>query len=42
VRREKVDAIKERLAAGAYEVDAKAIAQKLLRSNAELAQTLER
>lgn len=40
VRQEKVDAIKERIAAGEYHIDAKKIAEKLVRSEALLAGTL--
>lgn len=41
VRQEKVDAIKDRLANGEYAIDSKAIAKKLLETDALLAGTLE-
>lgn len=41
VRQEKVDAIKERIAAGEYHIDAKKIAEKLVQNEALLAGTLK-
>lgn len=41
VRQEKIDSIRERLFAGEYTIDSKDIAQKLLESEALLANTLE-
>ncbi|MDL2316516.1 flagellar biosynthesis anti-sigma factor FlgM [Desulfovibrio sp. OttesenSCG-928-A18] len=41
LRQEKVDAVKERLASGEYSIDAKNIAEKLLRDEAFLAGTLD-
>lgn len=40
VRQEKVDAVKERLARGEYEIDSKSIAKKLLENDALLASSL--
>lgn len=40
VRREKVDALKERVASGEYTVDSRKVAEKLLESEALLAGTL--
>lgn len=41
VRREKVDALKQLVESGEYEVDARAVAEKLLESEALLANTLD-
>jgi negative regulator of flagellin synthesis FlgM len=41
IRQEKVNSIKERVASGAYEPDSRAIARKLLESEAFLADTLK-
>lgn len=40
IRQEKVDAIKKQIADGTYEIDAKSIAEKILRSDIELGKSL--
>lgn len=42
IRQEKVEGLKERVTSGAYTVDAKNVARKLLENDALLAGTLER